>query len=147
MLKSQEIEMEQSKRRDAMAKINGQEEVGEEETKQLRSLSSAYESGEVQRRSALLIEGHERSKIQVPDRASDQFELEARSFSQSNVITAIESGKMLSGREAEVSKELETRHGAATHGIRFPWEALETRADVPTTPPMRWPETLPHAPR
>lgn len=136
MLKSQEIEMEQSKRREKMAAINGKEEVDEEDTKQLRSLSSAYETGEVQKRAAMLLENEERSRIQVPDKAAQDFERECRSFSLSAVVSAIEGGKVLSGREAEVSKELEVRHGAASRGIRLPWETLaplETRADVSTT--------------
>jgi len=133
MLKSQEIEIEQSKRREKMASINGQEEVGEEAQKELRSLSTAYEGGEIRKRAALLLEGEERSKITVPDKAAEDFGRECRNFSLSNVVASFEGGKLLTGREAEVSVELEKRYGLAAQGVRFPWEALETRADVPVT--------------
>ena len=85
MLKSDEIELDQSKRREAMAAINAKDEVSEDDQKALKRTAGDYEKAEVQRRAALLIEGHERSKIQVPDKAADQFAVECRNFSLSSV--------------------------------------------------------------
>ena len=133
MLKSDEIELDQSKRREKMDAINAKDTIDDTDQADLKKTAGDYEKAEVQKRSALLIEGHERSKIQVPDKAQYDFDRECRSFSLSNVIAAFEGQKPLTGREAEVSKEIETRHGPAPQGIRFPWGALETRADVSTT--------------
>lgn len=132
MLKSQEITLAQSKRRERMAAIQKTETLSDEGRTELRSLADAYEGGEVELRAALLVEGSERAKITEPDKATTDFTRECRSFDLSALVANLTDGKALSGREAEVSAELEQRHGAGQKGTRFPWEALEQRADVAT---------------
>lgn len=132
MLKSQEITLAQSKRREKMAALQKGGDLNEDGVKELRSLTEGYETGEVELRAALLLEGAERDKIKEPDKAATDFERECRSFSVSALIASATEGKALSGREAEVSQELETRYGPAVKGQRLPWEALEQRADVTT---------------
>lgn len=134
MLKSQEIQLAQSKRRERMAAIQKEGEVNDEGRAELRSLADQYEGGEVELRAALLVEGAEREKIAVPDKAETDFDRECRSFSLSALVGAITDGKPLSGREAEVSAELEQRSGGAQKGgILVPWASLlETRADAIT---------------
>ena len=70
----------------------------------------------------------------MPDKAETDFDRECRSFSLSALVGAITDGKPLSGREAEVSAELEQRSGGAQKGgILVPWASLlETRADAIT---------------
>lgn len=132
MLKSQEIQLAQSKRRERMADIQKADEITDDARTELRSLTSAYEGAEVELRAALLVEGAERDKIKEPDKAETDFGRECRAFDLTAVVAAQTEGKQLSGREAEVSAELEQRHGQGQKGIRFPWEALEERADVAT---------------
>lgn len=133
MLKSQEIQLAQSKRRERMADIQKADEITDDARTELRSLTSAYEGAEVELRAALLVEGAERDKIKEPDKAETDFGRECRAFDLTAVVAAQTEGKQLSGREAEVSAELEQRHGQGQKGIRFPWEALE---NVPTLRPM-----------
>lgn len=131
MLKSQEIQLAQSKRREKMAQIQKASEITEDARTELRSLADAYEGAEVELRAALLVEGAERDKIKEPDKATTDFARECRSFEMAAMVGAMTEGKALTGREAEVSAELEQRHGSGQKGLRFPWEALEARADAP----------------
>ncbi|MEO0485148.1 MAG: phage major capsid protein [Pseudomonadota bacterium] len=133
MLKSQEIQLAQSKRRERMAEIQKADEITDDARTELRSLTDAYQGAEVEMRAAILLEEAERDTIKEPDKAQTDFDRECRAFDLSAVVAAQTDGKVLSGREAEVSAELETRHGQGQKGIRFPWESLmETRADAVT---------------
>ncbi len=60
MLKSQEIMLAQSKRRERMAEIQKSEEIGDEGRTELRSLTDAYSGAEIEYRAALIVEGAER---------------------------------------------------------------------------------------
>ena len=135
MLKSDEITLAQSKRREKMAAIQKTDEINEEGRKELRSLTSAYEGAEVELRASLIQETAERDKIKdkEPDKAKVDFEAECRSYSISAMVEAQVDNKLLTGRELEVTQELETRHGAPIKGQRVPWAALEQRADAAIT--------------
>ncbi|WOI29568.1 phage major capsid protein [Sulfitobacter dubius] len=135
MLKSQEITLAQSKRREKMANIQKADEINDEGRTELRSLTNAYEGAEVELRAALLLEDAEREKIKAPDKQETDFGRECRTFNLASVVEALEGGKGLSGRELEVSQELEQRNGKAQRGVAFPWEALEQRADATVTTP------------
>lgn len=135
MLKSQQIQLAQSKRRERMAEIQKADELSEDGRTELRSITDAYEGAEVELRAAILLEDAERNKIKAPDKAETDFGRECRAFNLSSVVEMLEGGKALTGREAEVSAELEQRNGKASRGIAFPWEALETRADATITAP------------
>lgn len=132
MLKSQEITLAQSKRRERMAEIQKADEISDDGRTELRSLTDAYQNSEVELRAAILIEDAERAEIKEPDKAATDFENECRSFDLTAMVGAQVEGKLLTGREAEVSAELESRHGEGVKGLRFPWEALEQRADAVT---------------
>lgn len=135
MLKSQEITLAQSQRRERMAEIQKAGEVTDDARTELRSLTEAYQGAEVELRAALILETEERDKIKEPDNAEKTFEAECRQFDLSSFVAELTADKGLTGREAEVSQELEQRHGEGSKGARFPWEALtiETRADAETT--------------
>lgn len=137
MLKSQKIQIEQSKKRERMAAIqNTDGDLSPEAVTELRSLTAGYESGEVEFRSALILEDAERATIQTTDKAGTDFERECRSFNIASVVSALTDGKLITGREAEVIQELEQRHGAGQKGTVIPWAALaplETRADALVT--------------
>ena len=135
MLKSQEITLAQSKRREKMANIQKADEINDEGRTELRSLADAYEGAEVELRAALLLEGAERDKIKAPDKQETDFGRECRAFNLANVVESLEGGKSLTGRELEVSQELENRNGKAQRGTAFPWEALEQRVDATITAP------------
>lgn len=133
MLKSQEIQLAQSKRRERMAEIQRSETISDEGRAELRSLTDAYSGAEIELRAAIVLESAERDKIKTPDKATTDFDLQCRSFNLSALVGAITDGKALAGREAEVVAELEQRGGAAQKGgIVFPWQALERRADAVT---------------
>lgn len=136
MLKSHEIQLAQSKRRERMAAIQKADgDLTDDAVTELRSLSAEYEKGEVQYRAAMLTEEADRAAIKTPDKAETDFDRESRAFSLSALVGAITEGKPLTGREAEVSAELEKRTGGAHKGgVLVPWESLlETRADATTT--------------
>ena len=120
MLKSQEITLAQSKRREKMANIQKADEINDEGRTELRSLTNAYEGAEVELRAALLLEDAEREKIKAPDKQETDFGRECRTFNLASVVEALESGKGLTGRELEVSQELEQRNGKAQRGVAFP---------------------------
>lgn len=133
MLKSHEIQMAQSKRRERMAAIQKTDgDLSDDAVTELRSLTAAYETGEVQYRAALLTEDADRATIKTEDKAEADFDRECRAFSLSAMVGATTDGKALTGREAEVSQELEKRNGGAMKGgVLVPWESLlETRADA-----------------
>lgn len=135
MLKSQKYQIEQSKRRERMAAIQNTEgDLSADAVTELRSLTSAYEAGEVDYRAAVILEDAEKATIKTQDKAATDWERECRSFSLSAVIASALDGKPITGREAEVSQELEQRNGGGHKGgLLIPFEALETRADVPVT--------------
>lgn len=134
MLKSQEIQLAQSKRRERMAEIQRADELTDDNRTELRSLTDAYQGAEIEYRAAVVLEEAERSTIKTDDKAEGNFDRECRAFSLSALVGAITEGRPVTGREAEVSQELERRNGASQKGgILFPWAALETRADVLTT--------------
>lgn len=135
MLKSDEIKLAQSKRRERMAEIQKADEISDEGRTELRSLTDAYQNAEVEFRAAMVLESAERDKIKEPDNADKDFAAECRAFDLSNVIAAQLDGKTLEGRELEVTQELETRDGQGQKGIRVPWEALAVRADATVTLP------------
>lgn len=118
-----------------MAQIQKVDEITEDAHTELRNLTEAYEHAETDYRAAVILEDAERAKIKEPDKAEIDFDRECRAFSLANTVAALESGKPLSGREGEVSAELEQRNGSPKRGIAFPWEALERRNDatIPTT--------------
>ena len=131
MLKSQEIQIAQSKRREKMAEIQKADEITDDARSELRSLTDQYQNAEIELRAALTLEGAERDAIREPDKGQSDFERECRSFDVGRVVAAITDARPLSGREAEVTAELEQRFGVAREGgVRLPWEALETRADA-----------------
>lgn len=133
MLKSQKIQLEQSKRRERMAAIQKTEgDLSDEAITELRSLSEQYERGEVEYRAAVLVEDADRATIKATDKAETDFDRECRAFSLSALVGAITEGKPITGREAEVTAELEKRTGGAHKGgVLVPWESLmETRADA-----------------
>ncbi|MEO0667949.1 MAG: phage major capsid protein [Pseudomonadota bacterium] len=137
MLKSQEITLAQSKRRERMAEIQKSDEITDDARTELRSLTDAYQGAEVELRTALILEDAEREKIKEPDAADKDFSAECRAFSLSDAVAALVDSKPLQGREAEISAELENRDGTAQKGTPVPWEAfnLETRADATVTAP------------
>lgn len=132
MLKSQEIQLAQSKRRERMAEIQKADEISDDGRNELRSLTDAYQGAEVEMRAAMVLEDAEREQIKEPDNAQRDWERECRAYDVTATIAAHTDGKTLTGREAEVQAELEQRHGEGQKGIRFPWQALERRADAVT---------------
>lgn len=136
MLKSQEITLAQSKRRERMAEIQKADEITDDARTELRSLTDAYQGAETEYRAAVILEDAQRAAIKEPDKAETDFGRECRAFNLANVVEALTEGKALAGREAEVSAELEQRDGKARQGVRFPTEALlERRDDAVVTAP------------
>ncbi|MEO0939878.1 MAG: phage major capsid protein [Pseudomonadota bacterium] len=135
MLKSHSITLKQSERRERLAELSNTEELSDEGRTEMRSLTQAYQDGEVELRAALVLEEAERAQIQEPDGAGKEFETECRQFSLSGMVATLTEGRPLDGRELEVSQELQTRSGPSQNGgVLVPWEALtmETRADAVT---------------
>jgi HK97 family phage major capsid protein len=135
MLKSDEIKLAQSKRRERMAEIQKADEISDEGRTELRGLADAYQNAEIELRASLVLESAERDKIKEPDNADKDFAAECRAFDLATLVESLEGQRVIEGREAEVIQELETRNGKASRGTYLPWEALQTRADVTVTAP------------
>ena len=138
MLKSQTIMLEQSKRRERLAELQKADELSDDGRNEMRSITDQYAGAEVELRAALVLEDAERAKISEPDKSETDFGRECRAFSLASAVGALSDGRPMTGREAEVSAELEQRHGEGVKGARVPWKAmierrsLETRADAVT---------------
>lgn len=135
MLKSDEIKLAQSKRREKMAAIQKADEITDDGRTELRSLTEAYEGAEIEYRAALVLESAERDKIKEPDNADKDFAAECREFDLAALVESLEGQRVIEGREAEVIAELEVRNGKASRGTYLPWEALQTRSDATITAP------------
>ena len=128
MLRSQTIQLEQSKRRQRLAALSNIETPSEAELGEIRELTTAYESAEEQYRAALLAEGDEQ---QQPAPGSGEERELGRLVKRASIADYV--AEAISERTVDgASKEL--REATLGEDLRgwMPLELLERRADAVT---------------
>ncbi|MBB5220585.1 HK97 family phage major capsid protein [Amaricoccus macauensis] len=128
MLDSVKIQRRQSEIRQNLAELVGKETPTEDETRSMEGLDREYRSNEVRFRAALVAEDTERreAKGELEERGGKAWAELLAGFELRQVALALDEGRPLDGRTAEVVQEL--RSAGGYRGIPVPWAALETRA-------------------
>lgn len=128
MLDSVKISRRQSEIRQALAGLVGKSVPTEDETRQMEDLDREYRSNETRYRAALITEDQERREAgeELETRSAREWGDLVSGFEMRQVALALDEGRALSGRTAEVVQELRSQGGY--RGVPVPWQALEVRA-------------------
>ena len=130
MLDSVKITRRQSEIRQALAGLVGKEKPTEDETRSMEALDTEYRGNEVRYRAALIAEDTERREAgeELETRSDREWGALVDGFELRQVALALDEGRQLDGRTAEVVAEL--RSAGGFRGIPVPWGALEQRNTV-----------------
>jgi len=128
MLDSVKIQRRQSEIRQSLAELVGKEKPTEEETRQMTDLDTEYRANETRYRAALVAEDGERREAgaELETRSGREWADLVAGFELRQVALALDEGRALSGKTAEVVTEL--RNAGGFRGVPVPWAALERRA-------------------
>ena len=128
MLDSVKITRRQSEIRQALAGLVGKEKPTEDELRNVEALDLEFRSNETRYRAALICEDSERREAgaELETRSGKDWVDLMAGFEVRQVIGALNEGRALSGKTAEVVQELRSANGY--RGFPVPWQALETRA-------------------
>jgi len=135
MLDSVKIARRQSEIRQTLSELVGKETPTPEETRNMETLDAEYRANETRYRAALIAEDHERREAgaDLETRADRQFADLVAGFEMRQIVLALDEGRALSGKTAEVVQEMRNQGGY--RGFPVPLAALEQRdvttADVP----------------
>lgn len=128
MLESTKITRRQSEIRQSLAELVGKESPTADETRSMESLDAEYRTNETRFRAALIAEDGERREAgaELETRSEREFADLVAGFEMRQVVLALDEGRALSGRTAEVVQEL--RSAGGYRGVPVPLMALEVRA-------------------
>jgi HK97 family phage major capsid protein len=128
VLDSVKISRRQSEIRQSLAELVAKAEPSEDETRSMEGLDAEYRRNEVRFRAALVAEDTERrdAKGELETRGGREWAELVAGFELRQVALALDEGRQLEGRTAEVVTELRSQGGY--RGIPVPWLALERRA-------------------
>jgi HK97 family phage major capsid protein len=128
MLDSVKIQRRQSEIRQQLAELVGKETPTEDETRSMEKLDLEYRSNETRYRAALIAEDTERREAgeELETRSDREWSEMMAGFEMRQVALALDEGRQLDGRTAEIVTELRQQGGY--RGIPVPWQALEVRA-------------------
>ncbi|WP_022684593.1 phage major capsid protein [Sphingobium bisphenolivorans] len=128
MLESTKITRRQSEIRQALAALVGKASPTEDETRSMETLDAEYRTNETRYRAALVAEDGERREAgaELETRSDREFAELVAGFEMRQVVLALDEGRALSGRTAEVVQEL--RSAGGYRGVPVPLMALEVRA-------------------
>lgn len=128
MLDSVKIQRRQSEIRQQLAELVGKETPTEDETRSMEKLDLEYRSNETRYRAALIAEDTERREAgeELETRSDREWSEMMAGFEMRQVALALDEGRQLDGRTAEIVTELRNQGGY--RGIPVPWQALEVRA-------------------
>ena len=128
MLKSVEITRRQSEIRQNLAALVGKEKPTDDEVRNLEALDLEFRSNETRYRAALIVEDTERREAgaELETRSDREMSDLVAGFELRQVALALDEGRALTGRTAEVVQEL--RSAGGFRGMPVPWQALERRA-------------------
>lgn len=135
MLDSVKIQRRQSEIRQALAELVGKDKPTDDETRQIEALDAEFRANETRYRGALIAEDQERREAgaELETREGRQWADLVAGFELRQVALALDEGRSLDGRTAEVVQELRSQGGF--RGVPVPWEALEVRNTVATGTP------------
>ncbi|ABA79381.2 phage major capsid protein [Rhodobacter sphaeroides] len=128
MLTSVTIARRQSEIRQALSTLAGKPTPTEDETRQMEQLDGEYRQNETRYRAALIAEDTERREAgaDLETRSGREWSEMVAGYELRQVVRALEEGRALSGRTAEVVAEL--RNAGGYRGVPVPLMALEQRA-------------------
>ncbi|MFA7587159.1 MAG: phage major capsid protein [Novosphingobium sp.] len=128
MLESVKIQRRQSEIRSELSALVGKADTTEDEIRSIEALDGEYRSNEVRYRAALIAEDGERREAgaELETRSDREFADLVAGFEMWQVVLALDEGRALSGRTAEVVQEL--RSAGGYRGVPVPLMALEVRA-------------------
>lgn len=128
MLESVKISRRQSEIRQALAVLAAKDSPTEDETRSMETLDAEYRSNETRYRAALIAEDGERREAgaELETRSDREFAELVAGFEMRQVVQALDEGRALTGRTAEVVQEL--RGAGGYRGVPVPLMALEVRA-------------------
>jgi HK97 family phage major capsid protein len=128
MLHSVKIQRRQSEIRQALTGLVGKEKPSDDEVRNIEALDLEFRSNETRYRAALITEDTERREAgaDLETRTGRQWDDLVAGFELRQVALALDEGRALSGRTAEVVQELRNQGGF--RGMPVPWMALERRA-------------------
>ncbi len=128
MLDSVKIARRQSEIRQSLAELVGKDTPSEDETRSMETLDREYRQNETRYRAALVAEDGERrdAGAELETRGGRQWAELVAGFELRQVALALDEGRSLDGRTAEVVAEL--RSAGGYRGVPVPWAALEVRA-------------------
>ena len=135
MLNSVKITRRQSEIRQALTGLVGKEKPTEDEVRNIEALDAEFCSNEVRFRGALVAEDTERREAgaDLETRTGTEWETLIAGFELRQVALALDEGRALTGRTAEVVQELRSKGGV--RGVPVPWGALEQRNTVASGTP------------
>lgn len=127
MLDSVKIARRQSEIRQSLAELAGKDSPTEDEVRQMDTLDAEYRTNETRYRGALVAEDEERreAKGELETRGDREWSDLVAGFELRQVALALDEGRQLDGRTAEVVTEL--RNAGGYRGVPVPWLALERR--------------------
>lgn len=128
MLDSVKIARRQSEIRQTLSELVGKDHPTEDETRRMEELDREYRSNEIRYRAALVAEDEERrdAGAELESRSAQEWSDLMAGFEMRQVALALDEGRQLDGKTAEIVSEL--RSAGGFRGIPVPWEALEIRA-------------------
>jgi HK97 family phage major capsid protein len=128
MLDSTKITRRQSEIRQELATLAAKPEPSEDEVRSMDTLDREYRTNETRYRAALIAEDSERREAgdELADRGGREWADLVAGYELRQVALALDEGRQINGRTAEVVAELRERGGY--RGVPVPWLALELRA-------------------
>ncbi|QUM71508.1 phage major capsid protein [Sphingopyxis granuli] len=128
MLESVKISRRQSEIRSELSTLAGKADATADEIRTMETLDAEYRSNETRYRAALIAEDGERREAgnELETRSDREFADLVAGFEMRQVVLALDEGRTLEGRTAEVVQEL--RSAGGYRGVPVPLMALETRA-------------------
>lgn len=128
MLDSVKIARRQSEIRQSLASLVGKEKPTEDEVRSIEALDLEFRHNETRYRAALICEDTERREAgsELETRSDKEWSDLMAGFELRQVAFALDEGRQLTGKTAEVVTEL--RSAGGFRGIPVPWGALEQRA-------------------
>lgn len=127
MLNSVMISRRQSEIRQQLAELAGKPEPSEDEVRVMGDLDQEYRVNETRYRASLISEDTERREAgaELETRGGREWADLVAAFELRQVVLALDEGRQLDGKTAEVVTELRSHNGY--RGIPVPWLALERR--------------------
>ena len=128
MLNSVKISRRQSEIRQSLAGLVAKDKPTDDEVRSIEGLDLEFRQNETRYRASLISEDTERrdAGAELETRTGSEWETLVAGFEMRQIALALDEGRALEGRTAEVVQELRSKGGY--RGMPVPWLALERRA-------------------